>query len=208
MPQTVPQQAYPPRGLDAVVPPGSPRVSRHPVTGQGARGKYVPAGSGATCSAMQSCVASRARPRLVIRGQPARRDATRPCGAAAPYAVTAAARPLGSVSGATHSGREAGHAWCGTVCGRDAAVEPTGTYLRRVPQHAWPTLRPGYGALPFWPAKDDRVASCSIAHTTCSRTSSEGCSDRARNAASAASVAGPLPSATARLRSQRSWPRR
>ena len=44
--------------------------------------------------------------------------------------------------------------------------------------------------------------------STCSRTNSEGCSERARNAERAASVAGPLPSATARLRSHRSWPRR
>ena len=80
--------------------------------------------------------------------------------------------------------------------------------LGRVPQHAWPTLRPGYGALPFGPVADDRVASCSIAHVTCSRTSSEGCSDRANSASIAAPVAGPLPSATARLLSQRSWPRR
>ena len=32
-----------------------------------------------------------------------------------------------------------------TVCGRDAAVEPTGMYSRRVPQHAWPTSRPRRG---------------------------------------------------------------
>ena len=46
------------------------------------------------------------------------------------------------------------------------------------------------------------------AQRTCSRTRAEGSSRRASRAASAAALTGPLPSATATLRSQRSWPMR
>ncbi|MCW0466403.1 hypothetical protein NB705_003476 [Xanthomonas sacchari] len=50
----------------------------------------------------------------------------------------------------------------------------------------------------------DLAACRASAHCTCSRTSGEGCCARAPSAASTCGVVGALPSATARLRSQRS----
>ena len=79
-------------------------------------------------------------------------------------------------------------------------------------------LAPGSGRTPpeaiafdsgrRWPFAQPDTPCRARAQATCSRTSGEGSSRRDSSAASTSGVEGALPSATARLRSQRSWPLR